>query len=121
MADNKRRMVSRRSVFKGGGSPTVNTLRARIQERNEKENTEKLRKAKKRLDQAKNKHRNQLLALGIQARKNNKARAARFQEVKARNGLPAIEDIMPPDREPDKNPTLAEALLLTDKGYKGLV
>jgi hypothetical protein len=50
LADNKRRMASRRSVFKGGGSPTVNTLRARIQERNEKENTEKLRKAKKKLD-----------------------------------------------------------------------
>jgi hypothetical protein len=28
---------------------------------------------------------------------------------------------MPLDREPDKNPTLVEALLLTDEGYKGLV
>jgi hypothetical protein len=48
-------MVSRRSVFKGGGSLIVNTLRARIKERNEKENIERLRKAKKKLDQAKNK------------------------------------------------------------------
>jgi hypothetical protein len=28
---------------------------------------------------------------------------------------------MPPDREPDKNPTPVEALLLTDEGYEGLV
>jgi hypothetical protein len=43
-------MVSRRSVFKGGGAPTINMLRARIQERKEKENTELLRKAKRRLE-----------------------------------------------------------------------
>jgi DNA-binding IclR family transcriptional regulator len=48
-------MVLRRSVFKGGGLLTVSTLRARIKERNEKENTERLRKAKKKLEQAKNK------------------------------------------------------------------
>ena len=48
-------MVSRRIVFKGGGSSLVNTLRARIKERNDKENREKLRKARKKLDQAKNK------------------------------------------------------------------
>jgi len=33
----------------------VDTLRARIKERNEKENVEKLRKARKKLDQVKNK------------------------------------------------------------------
>ncbi|PMD17928.1 hypothetical protein NA56DRAFT_707333 [Hyaloscypha hepaticicola] len=77
LADNKRRIVSRRRVFKGGGSLT--------------------------------------------ARKNNKAKLARLQEVKARNGLLTIEDIMPPDREPDKYPILVEALLLTDEGHEGLV
>jgi hypothetical protein len=48
-------MVLRRSIFKGGGSPTVITLRVKIKERNEKENRERLRKARKKLDQAKNK------------------------------------------------------------------
>ena len=54
LADNKRKLVSRRSVFKGGGSLTVDQLRVQIKERKEKENMEKLRKAKKKLDQAKN-------------------------------------------------------------------
>ena len=63
LAENKQKMVSRRTVFKGGGSPTINTLRARIQERNEKENREKLRKAKKKLDQAKNKQVSHFLPL----------------------------------------------------------
>jgi hypothetical protein len=61
-----------------------------------------------------------LQALGIQARKDNKARLARLREVNARNGFPAIEDIMP-IREPDKNPTPAEELLTTDEGWEGLV
>jgi hypothetical protein len=113
-------MVSRRSVFKGGGSPTVSTLRARIKERNEKENTERLRKAKKKLEQAKNKQKNHLLALGIQARKDNKARIARLQEVNARNGIPMFEDILP-IREPDKDPTAEEKLLTIDEGHAGLV
>jgi hypothetical protein len=113
-------MVSRQSVFKGGRSLTVNTLRAKIQERNEKENREKLRKAKKKLDQAKNKHKNHLLTLRVQACKDNKARLARLQEANARNGLPAIEDIMPV-REPDKNLTIAKALIITDARHEGLV
>jgi hypothetical protein len=61
-----------------------------------------------------------LLALGIQARKDNKARLARLQEIRARNGIPSIEDISP-IREPDKYPTLAEKLLTTDEGWEGLV
>jgi hypothetical protein len=48
-------MVLRRSVFKGDGLPIINTLRVKIKERNEKENTERLRKAKKKLEQVKNK------------------------------------------------------------------
>ena len=61
-----------------------------------------------------------LLALGIQARKDNKARLARLQEIHARNGIPSIEDVTH-IREPDKYPTLAEKLLTTDKGWEGLV
>jgi hypothetical protein len=129
-------MVSRRSVFKGGGLLTVNTLRARIKERNEKENIERLRKAKKKLDQAKNKQVSSLalgiqvliknkqlknlLAQGVQARKDKKARLVRFQELRARNELPLIEDIIP-IREPDKDPTPVKKLLTIDEGHEGLV
>jgi hypothetical protein len=42
-------MVLRRSVFKGGGLLTVNELRAKIKERNKRDNIEKLRKARKKL------------------------------------------------------------------------
>jgi hypothetical protein len=62
-----------------------------------------LRKAKKRLEIAKNKQKNHLLALGIQAYKDNKARIARLQEVKARNGILAFKDIIP-IRKLDKDP-----------------
>jgi hypothetical protein len=61
-----------------------------------------------------------LLTLGIQARKDNKARLARLHDILARNGLPSIEDITP-IREPDKDPTAAEKLLTIDEGHEGLV
>jgi hypothetical protein len=61
-----------------------------------------------------------LLALGIQARKDNKARLARLQEIHARNGIPLIEDVTH-IREPNKYPTPAKKLLTTDKGWEGLV
>jgi hypothetical protein len=65
-------VVSRRSVFKGGRLLIVNTLRVKIKERNEKENIKRLRKAKKKLDQAKNKQVSYFLALGIQVLAKNK-------------------------------------------------
>jgi len=61
-----------------------------------------------------------LLALGVQARKDNKAKVARFQEILARNEFPLIED-MTPIREPDKDHTPAERLLTTDEWHEGLV
>jgi hypothetical protein len=61
-----------------------------------------------------------LLALGIQACKDNKARLARLQEIHAWNGIPLIEDVTH-IREPDKYPTLAEKLLIIDEGWEGLV
>jgi hypothetical protein len=61
-----------------------------------------------------------LLAQGVQARKDKKARLVRFQELRARNGLPLIEDIIP-IREPNKDLTLAEKLLTIDEGHEGLV
>jgi hypothetical protein len=53
--NNKRRIVLRRSIYKGSGSFIVIMLYAKIKERNKKENRERLRKARKKLDQAKNK------------------------------------------------------------------
>jgi hypothetical protein len=61
-----------------------------------------------------------LLALGIQARKDNKARLARLAEAEARNGFPVFEDILP-IRELDKNPMDIEKLLTIDEGHEGLV
>jgi hypothetical protein len=98
----------------------VDILRARIKERKEKEDIEKLRKARKKLQIAKNRQVNHLRDLGIQARKDNKTRIARLQEVYARNGLPTIE-LITPVREPDKTPTAAKKLLTTDEGHEGLV
>jgi hypothetical protein len=72
------------------------------------------------LEQVKNKQKNHLLALGIQARKDNKARIARLQEVNARNGIPIFEDILP-IREPNKDLTAEEKLLTIDEGHAGLV
>ena len=61
------------------------------------------------------------MTLGIQARKDNKARIARLQETKVRNELPVVfEDILP-IREPDKDPTAVKILSITDKGHEGLV
>jgi hypothetical protein len=72
LVDNKRRIVLRRSVFKGGGLLIINTLYARIKERNEKENIERLRKARKKLNQAKNKQVSHSLTLRIQVLVKNK-------------------------------------------------
>jgi len=65
LAKSKRKNNSRRSIYKGGGTPLVNELRANIKARNIKEASEKLRKAKKKLVQAKNKAAKDLTTLGI--------------------------------------------------------
>jgi hypothetical protein len=61
-----------------------------------------------------------LTTLGIQARKDNRARLLRLEEYDQQNKLPLIQDLVP-IREPDKAPTIAEQLLLTDKGHPGLL
>ena len=68
-ADGKRKTTSRRSIHKGGPSATINELRTKKQIRDEKEKSEALRKAKKRLVQATNRAKNDLKTQGIQARK----------------------------------------------------
>ena len=73
-AEEKRKVTSRRSLHKGGGAPTVNELRAIRKERDEKEHSEKLRKAKKKLFQAISRAKKDLSAKGVQARKDERAR-----------------------------------------------
>ena len=73
-AEEKRKVTSRRSLHKGGGAPTVNELRAIRKERDEKEHSEKLRKAKKKLFQAISRAKKDLGAKGVQARKDERAR-----------------------------------------------
>jgi hypothetical protein len=51
LAENKRKNNSRRSIYKGGGAPSINELRIKIKERNLKEALENLRKARKKLAQ----------------------------------------------------------------------
>jgi hypothetical protein len=65
LAKSKHKNNSRRSIYKGGGTLLINELRANIKARNIKEASEKLRKAKKKLDQAKNKAAKDLTMLGI--------------------------------------------------------
>jgi hypothetical protein len=65
LAESKYKNNSRRSIYKRGGTLLVNELRANIKARNIKEVSEKLRKAKKKLVQAKNKAVKDLTILGI--------------------------------------------------------
>jgi hypothetical protein len=74
LEDHKRKSKSRRSIHKGGPSAEVDDLRAKIKARDEKENTEALRKAKKKLTIEVNRAKNKLKAAGVQARKDEQAR-----------------------------------------------
>jgi hypothetical protein len=69
LEDHKRKSKSRRSVQKGGPFVEVDELRAKIKARDEKEKTEALRKAKKKLTIEVNRAKNKLKAAGVQARK----------------------------------------------------
>jgi hypothetical protein len=120
LAENKYKNNSRRSIYKGGGAPLINKLRIKIKERNLKEALENLWKARKKLTQAKNKARKNLLERGIQARKDNKVRLLRLERYRERDELLLLEDLAP-IREPDKAPIVEEELLITDKGHPGLV
>jgi hypothetical protein len=118
--EHKRRSTSRRSIHPGGkGAISVDVLRSSINQRNQKEATEGVRLAKVRLDRAIGKQRRKLLADGIQARKDEKARQARVEECEAKGDLPDLDDLIP-IRQPDKNPTPTEAYLLTPVAYPGL-
>jgi hypothetical protein len=103
--EHKRRSTSRRSIHPGGkGAVSIDVLRSSINQRNQKEATEGTRLAKVRLDRAIGKQRKKLLADGIQARKDEKARQARVEECEAQGEFPDLDDLIS-IRQPDKNPT----------------
>ena len=81
---------------------------------------ELLRKAEKRLSVAINKAKGTLKSLGIQARKQEKARLLRIWDCRQKN-LPILEEDLLKIREPDKEPTEIEALKCTAEFYPELV
>jgi hypothetical protein len=72
----------------------INILRSLINQQNQKEATKGTRLAKVRLDQAIGKQRKKLLANGIQARKDEKARQAQVEECEARGEFPNLDDLI---------------------------
>jgi len=118
--ESKRKRTSRRSIQRGGPASKVNDLREKIRIRNEQENGEALRKARKRLSQACNKAKAELKAQGVQARKDEKARKERLKEYVSSETFPPIKDLLV-IREPDKAPTTQETLRCTEEGYPELL
>ena len=93
--DQKRKINSRRSIYKGGPSTSVQELRDKTKMRDEAEKVEALRKAQKHLAQVVNKAKNLLKSQGIQARKDEKARLERLKEYTAKDELPPPKDLYP--------------------------
>jgi hypothetical protein len=118
--ESKRKTTSRRSIHKGGPSASIQELRGNMKARDEAEKVEMFRKAQKKLSQAINRARKSLLARGIQARKDEKARLERIRGYEAQNELPPLEDLTP-IREPDKHPTELERLSMTKEFYPELL
>jgi hypothetical protein len=119
-SDLQRRSKSRRSIQKGGPAPRVKDLRQIIQARDEREQGEALRKAERALSQAINKQKRHLITLGIQARKDEKARFERLRQYQITGQLPPTIDEFP-IRQPDKDPTALEQELCTPEGHPGLL
>jgi hypothetical protein len=120
MEETKRKSKSRQSVHKGGASATTDELRAKIKERDLKEQQEALRKARKKLSQTVNKEVQELKAKGIQARKDEQARLQRLAEYYAADQFPPPQDLIR-IREPDKEPTEEERARCTEAYYPALV
>jgi hypothetical protein len=98
----------------------VDDLRAKIKARDEKEKTEALRKAKKKLTTEVNRAKNKLKAAGVQARKDEQARLQRLADYAAKNEFPLVEDLLR-IREPDKEPTQLELATCTEEHYPELI
>jgi hypothetical protein len=98
----------------------VDELRAKIKARDEKEKTEALWKAKKKLTIEVNRAKNKLKAAGIQARKDKQARLQRLVDYATKNEFPPVKDLLR-IREPDKEPTQLELATCTEEHYPELV
>jgi hypothetical protein len=119
-AEKKRKRMSRRSIYGGGGAPLISELREKIRVRDEKEKVEQLRKAKKKLAQAISKATKALKERGVEARKQERARRNQVQVLKATDQLVSLQ-LLFPIREPDKNPTPYEQGTMTEEAYPELV
>jgi hypothetical protein len=119
-AEQKRKNSSRRHVHKGGPGATIAQLRQQMRIRDDDERGFKIKKARKNLQAAINKYRKELIARGVQARKDEKARIARIIDAELRGELLVLEEYLP-IRQPDKDPNLHERTLLTVEGYPSLL
>jgi hypothetical protein len=104
--ESKRKTTSRRSIHKGG-RVKVNLMREKKRKRDDFENSEAIRKARKRITAYENKAKKELTARGVVARKEEKARKAAVAELAARGEIIPFH-LAIPIREPDKNPTQEE-------------
>ena len=119
-ADYNKKAKSRKSSHKGGASAPVSQLQTEIKAREEADQVKALRKAERKLTTTINKARNELIAKGVQAQKDERARKERLQEIAARGDFPDIA-LLVPIREPDKNPTVIEQTCLLEDFYPELV
>ncbi|KAF8851314.1 hypothetical protein BDZ45DRAFT_696047 [Acephala macrosclerotiorum] len=90
-----------------------------MKERDEKEHTAQLDKAKRKLFQAVNKAKKEMSALGVQARKDEKARLARHKAIQRNGDFLELVDLTS-IRQLNKNPTLIEAMKMTEDFYLAL-
>lgn len=98
----------------------MDELREKIRIRQETEKTADLYRAQRTMTTALNKAKEALRVLGVQARKDNRARKERLREHTKNNTLPAAEDLLN-IREPDKDPDVFQALSITPEGHLELL
>jgi len=113
--------TGRKSIHNGGAAGNVADLRFMIKAKADKEKMEHFERASRALRFAISRHTKSLKTAGIAARKTNKIRKPQrllwFQANRPPFLLPCrLED----ERQPDKEPTVAEQVLLTNEGYPGL-
>jgi hypothetical protein len=97
-------------------SVTIDELREQQKIGMNERRQETLRKAKKRLTRAKNCAMNELKALGIQARKNERARLQRLKDYTEMDEMLEPKDLVC-FREPDKQPTMYGKMKTADEFY----
>jgi hypothetical protein len=103
---HKRKLEARKSLGKGGSLLASDALQ-KIKIKRRKEADDVLRKAKTAITRVENKAKNELNAIGIKARKDEKARLLLIQQHQAL-GISIPDHLWIPIRDPEKQPTLAE-------------